>query len=68
MTASQRKLEDYQAGNLMAAEIIAADPQYVPGSLMRMWADNYLAKRHETIVSKLKVRAGLAGKIHFRGE
>jgi hypothetical protein len=40
MTTNQRKLEDYRAGNLVAAEIIAADPgRYPPGSLLAIWAE-----------------------------
>jgi hypothetical protein len=43
MTATQHKLEDYRAGNLVAAEIISSDPQkFQPGSLMSMWAEMVL--------------------------
>jgi hypothetical protein len=50
MTASQRKLKDYQAGNLEAAKIISSDPQKFGGeeSLMVRWARLVLGHVSET--------------------
>jgi hypothetical protein len=44
MTAAQKQLAKFRESNLEAAHRILSDPHYIPGSLMRRWAEMYLQK------------------------